>query len=57
MFDIAFPEQLYTTAKKEIKYQLGLKGEAEIITSNHSVLSRIFNPILKLLRNNRNNEN
>jgi len=44
IIDIAFPDQLYTTAKKKINYELGLKGEAEIITSNRSVLSRIFDP-------------
>jgi len=50
MVDVEFPDQLYTTAKKVIKYELGLKGEAEIITSNRSVLLRIFNPILSLFR-------
>ena len=46
--EITFPDRLRTTANKEIKYELGLKGEAEIITSNQSVLSRIFNPIYAL---------
>ena len=49
--EITFPGQLLTTAGKEIKYELGLKGEAEIITSSNSVLSRIFNPIYALFRN------
>ena len=48
--DILFHDQLLTTAKKEIKYELGLKGEAEIITSSQSVLSRIFNPLYTLFR-------
>jgi len=52
MIDIAFPDQLHTTANKLIKYELGLKGNAEIITSGRSVLSRIFNPILNLFRKN-----
>jgi len=47
--DIVFPGQLTTTAQKEIRYELGLKGQAEIITSSRSVLSRIFNPIYNLL--------
>jgi len=51
--DIKFPNQLITTAGKEVKYELGLKGEAEIITSNRSVLSRIFHPIFNLLRDNK----
>jgi multidrug resistance efflux pump len=50
--DITFPDQLYTTANKVIKYELGLKGEAEIITSSRSVLSRIFNPVFSLFRKN-----
>ena len=46
--DVQFHDQLLTTAKKEIQYELGLKGEANIITSSRSVLSRIFNPIYAL---------
>jgi len=52
--DVRFHEQLLTSAKKEIKYELGLKGEANIITSNRSVLSRIFNPIYALFRKTSN---
>jgi hypothetical protein len=48
--DVIFPDQLRTTAKKEIIYELGLRGEAEIITSSKSVLSQIFNPIAALFR-------
>jgi len=50
--DIKFPNKLLTTAGKELKYELGLRGAAEIITSNRSVLSRIFNPILSLFKDN-----
>jgi hypothetical protein len=50
VLDIFFPNQLHTTAKKEIKYEVGLKGDAEIITSNRSVLSRIFNPVYNLFK-------
>jgi len=46
--DILFNDMLVTTTGKNIKYSLGLKGEAEIITSSRSVLSRIFGPINKL---------
>ena len=46
--DILFYDRLLTTANSEIKYELGLKGDAEIITSSRSVLSRIFNPLYNL---------
>ncbi len=52
VIDVRFHDRLLTTAKKEIKYELGLKGEANIITSSRSVLSRIFNPIYALFRKN-----
>jgi len=52
--NVRFYDRLRTSAKKEIKYELGLKGEAEIITSSRSVLSRIFNPIYALFRKNTN---
>jgi len=48
--DINFPDSLVTTAGKKLKYELGLKGAAEIITSNRSVLSRIFSPIFSLFK-------
>jgi hypothetical protein len=57
MVDVQFHGILLTTAKKEIKFEMGLKGEAEIITSNRSVLSRIFNPIYALFRKNANQIN
>jgi len=50
--DIAFPNQLRTSARKEIKYELELKGEAEIVTSNKSVLSRVFTPVYNLFKEN-----
>jgi len=46
--DINFPDSLVTTSGKKIKYELGLRGGAEIITSSRSVLSRIFSPIFSL---------
>ena len=52
--DIRFYDQLLTTAKKEINYELGLKGNAEIITANRSVLSRIFSPVYALFRKTAN---
>ena len=49
MIDVILPDQLRTTARKELNYELGLKGEADIIMSNRSALSRIFSPIAALL--------
>ncbi|MDR2234213.1 MAG: HlyD family secretion protein [Tannerella sp.] len=46
--DITLPNQLRTTANKELYHELGLKGDAEIISSNKSVLSRVFGPIISL---------
>jgi len=48
--DIALPAQLRTTANKALNYEIGLKGNADIIISNQSVLSRIFNPITAFFR-------
>ncbi|GHT13782.1 hypothetical protein FACS189432_02830 [Bacteroidia bacterium] len=50
MVDINLPDKLMTTTRKEIKYELGLRGEAEIVTSSRSVLSRIFTPIFNLFK-------
>lgn len=46
--EVSFPNGLTTTAHKKIDYELGLSGNAEIITSNRSILSRIFAPIYEL---------
>lgn len=54
--DIVFPNKLRTTTRNEIKYELGLKGEAEIITSNRSILSRIFNPIYNIFNDPSDNK-
>jgi hypothetical protein len=51
VIDIVFPDQLRTTANKDINYELGLRGDAEVITSSRSVLSRIFYPIFSLWNN------
>jgi hypothetical protein len=50
VIDIKLPNKLMTTTQKEIKYELGLQGEAEIATSSLSVLSRIFTPIYNLFK-------
>ena len=45
--EIHFPNLLRTTARKEIPYEVGLAGNAEIVTSSRS--SRIFTPISEIL--------
>jgi hypothetical protein len=57
IIDVVLPEQLRTTANKELNYELGLKGNAEIVTSSRSVLSRIFNPIAVLFSNRKDETN
>lgn len=48
--EINFPNGLTTTAQNEIEYEIGLSGRAEIITSNRSILSRIFSPMYQLFK-------
>lgn len=48
--EISFPKGLVTTIHNEIEYEIGLSGKAEIITSNRSILSRIFSPIYQLFK-------
>lgn len=46
--EVHFSDNLVTTNKKEINYEVGLSGKAEVITSSRSVLNRIFAPIYQL---------
>ncbi len=46
--EIKFSDDMITSTRKEIKYEIGLFGKAEIITSSRSVLNRIFDPIYQL---------
>lgn len=46
--EVDFPEGLRTSNGKEIKYEIGLSGTAEIVTSSRSILGRIFSPIMQL---------
>lgn len=48
--EINFPNGLSTTVQNEIAYEIGLSGKAEIITSDRSILSRIFSPLYRLLK-------
>ncbi len=47
--EVALPSELVTTARKQISYEVGLSGQAEIITSSRSILDRIFAPVYQLL--------
>lgn len=48
--EVDFPEGLKTTNRKEISYEIGMSGKAEIITSSRSILSRIFAPIYAIFK-------
>lgn len=48
--EVSLPSDLTTTARREINYEIGLSGKAEIITSSRSILSRIFTPIYQLFK-------
>lgn len=48
--EIAFPNELSTTNGKKINYEVGLSGQAEIITLSQSILSRIFAPIKEVFK-------
>lgn len=50
--EVELTNGMYTTSKYEIDYEVGLAGQAEIVTSSRSILSRIFGPIYQLLNNN-----
>lgn len=47
--EVELPEEMLTTSKYKVNYEVGLAGKAEIITSSRSILSRIFEPIFRLL--------
>lgn len=48
--EVELTNGMYTTSKYEIDYEVGLAGQAEIVTSSRSILSRIFGPIYQLLK-------
>lgn len=48
--EISFPTGLSTTTRYEIECEIGLAGKAEIITSDRSILSRIFTPLYQLFK-------
>lgn len=50
--EISFPDGLKTTYNKELVFNQGMSGQAEIITEQLSLLVRIVNPLRSILRRN-----
>jgi HlyD family secretion protein len=50
--EIALPEKLMTTYKKELPYLPNMQGQAEIVTEDISLLERLIMPIRKILTEN-----
>jgi len=50
--EISFPNGLRTTYNKELVFNQGMSGQAEIITEELSLLVRIVNPLRSILRRN-----
>ena len=48
--EVDFPDGLVTTNRKEINYEIDMSGQAEIITSSRSIMSRLFAPVWDLFR-------
>lgn len=50
--ELGIQNGMTTTYKKTIAFKQEMPGTAEIITENHSILDRIFNQLLNILKNN-----
>ena len=48
--EVEFPDGMITTKGKKPDYEIGMSGQAEIITSSRSVLDRIFSPVMQLFK-------
>jgi len=48
--EVEFPDGMATTNGKKPEYEVGMTGQAEIITSSRSILNRIFSPIMQLFK-------
>ena len=53
--DIALPEGLRTNYGKELPFNQELSGQAEIITDDIRLLTRLFNPLRSILKRNLSN--
>lgn len=47
--EVTFPDGLVTSNGQKIDYGIGLSGQAEIVTSDKTVISRIFEPIRQII--------
>jgi HlyD family secretion protein len=50
ILEIALPEKLQTTYKKELPYLPNMQGQADIITDDISLLERLVLPLKKILK-------
>lgn len=50
--EISFPNGMRTTYNRELSFNQGMSGQAEIITEQLSLLVRIVNPLRSILRRN-----
>jgi len=50
--EVSFPEGLKTTYERELVFNQGMTGQAEIITEQLSLLVRIVNPLKSILKRN-----
>jgi hypothetical protein len=50
--EISLPDGLKTSYNKDLKFNQGMTGQAEIITDELSLLVRIVNPIRSILKRN-----
>lgn len=48
--EVEFADGLVSTNGKKINYEIGMTGQAEIITSSRSILNRIFAPVMQLFK-------
>ncbi|MDE5676258.1 HlyD family secretion protein [Phocaeicola sp.] len=48
--EVEFPGGMVTTSGKKLEYEIGMSGQAEIVTSSRSVLDRIFLPVMQLFK-------
>ena len=48
--EVEFPNGMVTTNGKKTDYEIGMTGQAEIITSSRSILNRIFSPVMQLFK-------
>jgi len=49
--EIALPDGLTTTYKKELPYLHNMQGQADIVTEDLSLLERLVLPVKKILKN------